>query len=74
MYNKLRAGDTPIIMSIDRLVRDYDAIGRTWKRLTNTKKVNIKVLDMPILNNTNNTLVVEPLMAKATRFLGTPFY
>ena len=57
LYNKLRAGDTLIIMSIDRLGRDYDAIGRTWKRLTNTKKVNIKVLDMPILNTTNNTLV-----------------
>ena len=57
MYNKLRAGDTLIIMSIDRLGRDYDAIGRTWKRLTNTKKVNIKILDMPILNTTNNTLV-----------------
>ena len=57
LYNKLRAGDTLIIMSIDRLGRDYDAIGRTWKRLTNTQKVNIKVLDMPILNTTNNTLV-----------------
>lgn len=57
LYNNLRAGDTLIIMSIDRLGRDYDAIGRTWKRLTNTKKVNIKVLDMPILNTTNNTLV-----------------
>ena len=57
LYNKLRAGNTLIIMSIDRLGRDYDAIGRTWKRLTNTKKVNIKVLDMPILNTTNNTLV-----------------
>lgn len=57
MYNKLRAGDTLIIMSIDRLGRDYDSIGRTWKRLTNTKKVNIKILDMPILNPTNNTLV-----------------
>ncbi len=57
MYNKLRAGDTLIIMSIDRLGRDYDSISRTWKRLTNTKKVNIKILDMPILNTTNNTLV-----------------
>ena len=44
-------------MSIDRLGRDYDSISRTWKRLTNTKKVNIKILDMPILNTTNNTLV-----------------
>lgn len=57
LYNKLRDGDTLIIMSIDRLGRDYNTIGRTWKRITNTKKVNIKVLDMPILNTTNNTLV-----------------
>ena len=57
MYNKLRAGDTLIIMSIDRLGRDYDTIGRTWQRLANTKKVNIKILDIPILNTTNNTLV-----------------
>lgn len=56
LYNKLRAGDTLIIMSIDRLGRDYDMIGKTWKRLA-AKKINIKVLDMPILNTTNNTLV-----------------
>ena len=52
-------------MSIDRLGRDYDATGRTWKRLTNTKKVNIKILDIPILNTTNNTLVDKLLKRQA---------
>lgn len=57
MLRKLKEGDTLVIMSIDRLGRDYDAIGKMWKKLALEKKIQIKVLDMPILNTTSNTLV-----------------
>lgn len=57
LLRKLKEGDMLIIMSIDRLGRDYDAIGKMWKKLALEKKIQIKVLDMPILNTTSNTLV-----------------
>ena len=57
LYRKLRAGDTLVIMSIDRLGRDYEGIGEMWKRLVFNKHVIIKVLDMPILTMTDNSLV-----------------
>lgn len=57
LVRKLKEGDTLIIMSIDRLGRDYDAIGKMWKHLVMDKKVQIKVLDMPILNSSSNSLV-----------------
>lgn len=57
LYRKLRAGDVLVIMSIDRLGRDYDGIGNMWKRLVFNKQVIIKVLDMPILTMTDNNLV-----------------
>ena len=57
LYRKLRAGDVLVIMSIDRLGRDYDGIGNMWKRLVFNKQVIIKVIDMPILTMTDNNLV-----------------
>lgn len=57
LVRKLKAGDTMVIMSIDRLGRDYDAIGKMWKHLVLEKKVCIKVLDMPILTTTDNSLI-----------------
>ena len=57
LVRKLKTGDTLVIMSIDRLGRDYDAIGKMWKYLVLEKKVLIKVIDMPILTTTDNSLI-----------------
>lgn len=46
----LREGDTLIIMSIDRLGRNYVEIQEQWKKITQELRVNIRVLDMPVLN------------------------
>lgn len=58
MINTLREGDTIIIASIDRLGRDYSAIMQEWRHITQELSVNIKVLDMPLLDTTaaSNTL------------------
>lgn len=48
----LREGDTLVICSIDRLGRDYTEIQSEWKYLTQELKVNIKVLDMDLLDTT----------------------
>lgn len=39
-----------IIKSIDRLGRNYSEILEQWGLITKTKKVDIKVLDMPLLD------------------------
>ena len=54
----LEADDEIVIKSIDRLGRNYDDILEQWQLLTKTKKVNINVLDFPLLNtkNTSDTI------------------
>lgn len=50
LLRKLRAGDTLVIKSIDRLGRDYEEIQNQWRVITRTRHVNIVVLDMPLLD------------------------
>ena len=50
LVRKLRAGDTLVIKSIDRLGRNYDEILEQWRLLTKEKQVAIVVLDMPLLD------------------------
>ena len=52
MLRKLRAGDLLYIKSIDRLGRDYDEIIEQWRFLTREKGIDIKVLDIPLLDTT----------------------
>lgn len=55
----LRAGDTVVIKSIDRLGRNYDDIKNEWSHIVNELSCEIEVIDMPVLNTTNkeNALV-----------------
>ena len=39
-----------IIKSIDRLGRNYSEILEQWSLITKSKKVDIEVLDMPLLD------------------------
>lgn len=50
LIRKLKAGDTLVIKSIDRLGRNYDEILEQWRLLTKEKYINIVVLDMPLLD------------------------
>lgn len=50
MMKRMRAGDLLIIKSIDRLGRNYGEILEQWRVLTKEKKININVIDMPLLN------------------------
>jgi DNA invertase Pin-like site-specific DNA recombinase len=52
LLRKLRAGDLLYIKSIDRLGRDYGEIIEQWRLLTREKGVDVKVLDMPMLDTT----------------------
>lgn len=50
MVKKMRAGDVLYIKSIDRLGRDYTEIIEQWRILTKKKKVDIVVVDFPLLD------------------------
>ena len=50
LMRKLRAGDSLVIKSIDRLGRNYEEILNQWRIITKEKKADIVVLDMPLLD------------------------
>lgn len=52
LFRVLRPGDLLYIKSIDRLGRNYAEIIEQWRLLTQKKGVDIKVLDMPMLDTT----------------------
>lgn len=49
----LKKGDLLYILSIDRLGRNYEEIQNQWKVLTKEIKIDICVLDMPLLDTRN---------------------
>ncbi len=50
MVRKMKEDDLLYIKSIDRLGRNYGEILEQWRHLTKEKKVDIVVLDMPLLD------------------------
>lgn len=50
----LNEGDVLVISSIDRLGRNYDMILEEWQAITKGIKADIIVLDMPLLDTTQN--------------------
>lgn len=50
LLRKLKADDVLYIKSIDRLGRNYSEILEQWRYLTKIKKIDIVVLDMPLLD------------------------
>ncbi len=50
MMRALRPGDQICILSIDRLGRNYEEIQNQWRIITKERRVDIFVLDMPLLD------------------------
>lgn len=46
----LREGDVLVIYSLDRLGRNYTEVREQWEHITKDMNVDIKVLDMPLLD------------------------
>ena len=55
LMRKLKCGDLLVVLSLDRLGRNYGEILEVWRKITKQKKANIKVLDMEILDTTNKS-------------------
>ena len=63
MMRKMKAGDTLVIKSIDRLGRNYEEILEQWQLLTKKKGVAIVVLDMPLLDTRQGRDLTGTLIA-----------
>lgn len=50
LISLLRPHDLLVVMSIDRLGRNYDEILEQWRIITKQKQADIVVLDMPLLD------------------------
>ena len=50
LIRKMKKGDILVIQSIDRLGRNYEEILEQWRILTRQKRIEIVVLDMPLLD------------------------
>ena len=70
LVRKLKAGDTLVIKSIDRLGRNYDEILDQWRLLTKEKQVAIVVLDMPLLDTRQGRDLTGVLIAPASELCG----
>lgn len=54
LVKKLKKGDVLVVKSIDRLGRNYNEIIEQWRQITKVKNADIVVIDMPILDTTQN--------------------
>lgn len=50
LLNVIRGGDLVVVLSLDRLGRNYTEVQEQWRYITNELKADIKVLDMPLLD------------------------
>ena len=63
LIRKLKAGDTLVIKSIDRLGRNYEEILDQWRIITKEKKAAVVVIDMPLLDTRQNRNLTGTLIA-----------
>lgn len=53
LVKTMQSGDVLFVLSIDRLGRNYDEILEQWRFLTKEKKIDISIIDMPLLDTRN---------------------
>lgn len=63
LVKKIKPGDLIVVKSIDRLGRNYAEILEQWRVITKEKKVDVRVLDMPLLDTSHNRDLTGTLIA-----------
>lgn len=63
MLKKLKENDVLFIKSIDRLGRNYEEIMEQWRILTKEKRIDIVVIDMPLLDTRKGKDLLGTLIA-----------
>ena len=66
LLRRLRPGDLLYVLSIDRLGRDYEEIQRQWRVLTHELRIDICVIDMPLLDTRNGKDLMGTFIADLT--------
>lgn len=61
LMKRLKPGDLLIVEPIDRLGRNYEEIIEQWRHLTKERGIDIRVLDMPLLDTTIAKDILGPL-------------
>jgi len=54
LLNAVRKGDLVVVLSIDRLGRNYTEVQEQWRYITQELGAHIKVIDMPLLDTTTD--------------------
>ena len=63
LLRKIKAGDTLVVKSIDRLGRNYAEILEQWRIITKEKNAAIVVVDMPLLDTRRHNDLIGTLVA-----------
>lgn len=63
LRKKIKEGDILVVKSIDRLGRNYEEIQTEWRYLVKEKKIDIVILDMPILDTRINKDLIGTLIS-----------
>lgn len=63
LLKRLKEGDVLFVKSIDRLGRNYEELLEQWRYLSKEKKVDIVILDMPILDTRNGKDLLGTLIS-----------
>ena len=63
LLKKIKAGDTLVIKSIDRLGRSYEELLEQWRIITKEKNAAIVVLDTPLLDTCRKNDLIGTLIA-----------
>ena len=63
LVKKLQPGDLLYIKSIDRLGRNYEEIQNQWRVLTKERRVDMAVIDMPLLDTRNGKDLMGTFLA-----------
>jgi predicted site-specific integrase-resolvase len=73
LMDELQSGDLLYIKSIDRLGRNYEEIQSQWRILTKERRVDIAVIDMPLLDTRNGRDLVGTFFADIVLQISTRF-
>ena len=63
LRRKLKDGDLLVVKSLDRLGRNYEDIQSEWRYLVREKKVDIVIMDMPLLDTRTNKDLIGTLIS-----------
>lgn len=63
LKKKLKPGDILVVKSLDRLGRNYNDIQVEWREIVKERKIDIVILDMPILDTRTNKDLIGTLIS-----------